>query len=179
MISFFTYRTSGGGWTPAQVGVLRFVRAIKKQPLAVRPGGPDTGYVLVNGTEPKRLFRPNAAAVFDWFAEMAVRWIKEELGTPRIALVPVPNSDGVQHDVPARTKTLADAIAGILPNAVTVDVLRWDVEMVPAHKGGPRSRSALSPLTATARLDTVKQAVHSWWDDAQPLAGISERVQHC
>src|SRR6185436_14700273 len=60
-ISFFTYRTRGGGWTPAQVGVYRFVRAIKKEPLAARPGGPDTGYVLVNGTEPKRLIRPKNA----------------------------------------------------------------------------------------------------------------------
>lgn len=145
-ISFFTYRTSGGGWTPAQVGVLRFVRAIKQQSLAVRPDGPDTGYVLVNGIEPKRLLRPtNAAEAFDWFAEMATHWIQQELGTSRIALVPIPNSDCVQHAVPARTKALADAIVKRLPQAVTVDVLRWDEQMVPAHKGGPRDPAVLYP----------------------------------
>jgi hypothetical protein len=145
-VSFYTYRTSGRGWTAPQIGVLRFVRAIKKQPLAAKPGGPDSGYLLVNGTEPKRLLRPkNANEAFDWYAEMATKWIRTELGTMRVVLVPIPNSDCTQLVAASRTRALADAIIEHVSAPIVADVLRWRHVMVPAHRGGPRTPELLYP----------------------------------
>src|SRR5580700_12062924 len=66
-ISLFTYRTKGGGWTAAQLGVLEFVHALKKQDLE------GTARVLVkSGEATRRLAAQNAGDAFDWFAEMVV-----------------------------------------------------------------------------------------------------------
>jgi hypothetical protein len=144
-ITFFTYRTDGGEWTPAQIGVLRFVRAIKNEPLAQR-GTSDSGYVLVNGVEPKRLLRQqNAHEALEWFAEMAVPRIRKELGTMRSVLVPIPNADCAMGERESRTRRLADAIAARSPVTHVADVLRWNQPMVPAHRGGPREAHLLLP----------------------------------
>src|SRR5262245_42510590 len=96
VISLFTYRRSGGGWTADQLGVLRFVRALKKRPL----GG--HGVVLVNAE--RRTIKPmNASSAFDWFAEMVLPLLRHELGTLRLALVPVPDSDCIDDSKPSRT----------------------------------------------------------------------------
>jgi hypothetical protein len=144
-ISFYTYRTSGGGWTHSQIGVLRFVRAIKNQPLS-NNGSSDVGYLLVNGVQPLRLLRQrNASDALDWFAEMAITSIRTELSTTRVALVPIPNSDCIQTVQVSRTKCLADAISKQVTVAAVADVLRWSEKIVPAHRGGPRDPLLLYP----------------------------------
>jgi hypothetical protein len=146
-ICFYTYRSNHNrGWTDPELGVLRFVRAIKQEPLATKPGQDDFGAVLVHGTEPKRELRQtNAADAFDWFAEMAVERIKRELGTLKVALVPIPNSACTKDVAAARTRVLADAIAKRAAAAIVADALRWTAPMVPAHSGGPREPSLLYP----------------------------------
>jgi hypothetical protein len=146
-ICFYTYRSKHDrGWTDPELGVLRFVRAIKQEPLATEPGQDDFGAVLVNGTEPKRELRQaNAGDAFDWFAEMAVERIQEELGTLKVALVPIPHSACTQGVAAPRTLVLAEAIVERSGTAMVVDALRWTEPMVPAHRGGPREPSLLYP----------------------------------
>jgi hypothetical protein len=137
-ISFFTYRSSGGGWTQPQLGVLRFVRAIKDEAL----GG--DGYVLINDTEPKRFLQEsNAADAFDWFAEMALRHISKELCTTNVSLVPIPDSGCTENMATSRTKALADAVAMSASAVMVSDVLRWHQKQLPAHRGGPRDPAEL------------------------------------
>jgi hypothetical protein len=146
-ICFYTYRSNHNrGWTDPELGVLRFVRAIKQEPLATKPGHDDFGAVLVNGTGPKRELRQtNASDAFDWFAEMAVKRITQELGTLKVALVPIPDSACTKGVAAARTRVLADAIAKRAATAIVADALRWTEPMVPAHSGGPREPSLLYP----------------------------------
>src|SRR5258708_20103424 len=93
-ICFYTYRSKHDReWTGPELGVLRFVRAIKQEPLATTPGQDDFGAVLVNSTEPKRELRQtNAGDAFGWFAEMAVERLERALATLNALLLPIPNS---------------------------------------------------------------------------------------
>ena len=165
-IAFFTYRTSGGGWTQPQLGVLRFVRAIKKQTL----GG--DGQILINNKEPKRLLRQsNSKDAFDWFAEMAVQRIRRELGTLRVVLVPIPNCDCVQGTPSSRTRALADAIAKRTGVATVADVLRWSKKMLSAHKGGPRAPSLLYPALRLPAAWTPSNRQYVLIDDVSTSGG--------
>jgi hypothetical protein len=173
LISFYTYRSKGlGDWTDPEVGVLRFVRAIKHEPLANAPDKPDLGYVLVNGLEPKRELRQdNANDAFDWFGEMAVHWIRRELGTLGVALVPVPDSGCIQGIVASRTRALADAIVKRANVAVVADVLRWSEKMVPAHRGGPREPLLLCPKLRVPTTWSALPRQHVLVDDVATSGG--------
>jgi hypothetical protein len=140
-ISFFTYRTRGSDWSAPQLGVLRFIRALKQRDL----GG--CGDVLVNGREPKRrLMQQNATVAFDWFAEMAVPLLREELGTLRVALVPIPNCDCTTAVLASGTSALADAVRTRAAAVIVSDVLRWRQKMPSARSGqGPRDPALLYP----------------------------------
>src|SRR5580693_2579236 len=105
-ISLFTYRTKGGGWTAAQLGVLEFVHALKKQDLE------GTARILVKGGEAtRRLAAQNASDAFDWFAEMVVPLLRDELATTRVVLVPVPDCGCTEDVIESRTSALAHAVA--------------------------------------------------------------------
>jgi hypothetical protein len=103
-VSLFTYRTNGRDWTPAQIAVLRFVRALKGENVG------DRRDVCVNGAA-RSLGDENADEAFEWFGEMAVRVLEEELETTRVVLVPVPDSASAL-DV-ARSRTSAPQPRGL------------------------------------------------------------------
>jgi hypothetical protein len=133
-ISLFTYRTKGRGWTAAQLGVLGFVQALKKRDLE------GTARVLVKaGEAERRLAARNATDAFDWFAEMVVPLLREELATTRVVLVPVPDCGCTEDVIESRTSALALAVARRAGSVVVADVLRWRRRMAPARSGqGPR-----------------------------------------
>src|SRR5580704_16324657 len=119
-ISLFTYRTKGGGWTAAQLGVLEFVHALKKQDLE------GTARVLVKGGEAtRRLAAQNASDAFDWFAEMVVPLLREELATTKVVLVPIPDCGCTEDGIESRTNALAIAVARQEGAVVVSDILRW------------------------------------------------------
>jgi hypothetical protein len=129
-ISLFTYRTKGGGWTAAQLGVLGFVHALKKKDLE------GTAHVRVKaGEATRRLAAPNASDAFDWFAEMVVPLLGEELATTKVVLVPVPDCGCTEDAIEARTSALAMAVARRASEVVVSDVLRWRRRMPPARSG--------------------------------------------
>jgi hypothetical protein len=134
-ISLFTYRTKGGGWTAAQLGVLRFVQALKKQDLC---GTADL--CLDSGQQGRRrLSAENAGDAFDWFAEMVVPLLREELGTTQVVLVPVPDCGCTEDVIHSRTSALATAVARLAGAVLVSDVLRWRRRMPSARSGqGPR-----------------------------------------
>jgi hypothetical protein len=137
-ISLFTYRTKGGGWTAEQLGVLRFVHALKRRDL----GG--TADVLLQRGQPKRrLEEQNAGEAFDWFAEMVVPVLRDELATTRVVLVPVPDCGCTEDVVESRTSALAIAVARRAPAVVVSDILRWRRRM-PSARSGQGSRSPVS-----------------------------------
>jgi hypothetical protein len=129
-ISLFTYRTKGGGWTAAQLGVLEFVHALKKQDLE------GTARVLVKGGEAtRRLAAQNASDAFDWFAEMVVPLLREELATTKVVLVPIPDCGCTEDVIESRTNALAVAVARQEGAVVVSDILRWRRRMPPARSG--------------------------------------------
>jgi hypothetical protein len=138
-ISLFTYRTKGGGWTASQLGVLRFVQALKKQDLD------GTAEVLVKGGEPKRaLAAQNAHDAFEWFADMVVPLLRQELATTRVVLVPVPDCGCTEELLESRTSALAIAIARRASAVIVSDILRWCRRMPPARSGhGSRDPASL------------------------------------
>jgi hypothetical protein len=129
-ISLFTYRTKGGGWTASQLGVLRFVQALKKKDLD------GSAEVLIKGVEPKRrLTAQNASDAFDWFAEMVVPLLREELATTRVVLVPIPDCSCTEDVTASRTSALATAVARRAGAVVVSDILRWRRRMPPSRSG--------------------------------------------
>jgi hypothetical protein len=137
-ISLFTYRTKGGGWTAEQLGVLRFVHALKRRD----PGG--TADVLLKRGQPKRrLGEENASEAFDWFAEMVIPVLRDELATTRVVLVPIPDSGCTEDVVESRTSALAVAVARRAGAVVVSDVLRWRRRM-PSARSGQGSRDPVS-----------------------------------
>jgi hypothetical protein len=129
-ISLFTYRTKGGNWTASQLGVLKFVDALKNKEL---DGSAD---VLIKGGEPKRrLTSQNAGDAFDWFAEMVVPLLRQELATTRVVLVPIPNCDCTEDVTASRTSALATAVARRASGVLVSDVLRWRRRLPPARSG--------------------------------------------
>jgi hypothetical protein len=137
-ISLFTYRTKGGGWTAEQLGVLRFVHALKRRDL----GG--TADVLLQRGQPKRrLAEQNAGDAFDWFAEMVVAVLRDELATTRVVLVPIPDCGCTEDVVESRTSALAMAVARRAPAVVVSDILRWRRRM-PSARSGQGSRNPVS-----------------------------------
>jgi hypothetical protein len=134
-VSFFTYRTHGWNWSPAEIAVLRFVRALKGELVG------DRRDVLVNG-DPRSLGDENADEALGWFAEMAVDVLEDELGTTAVVLAPVPDSASALSAEKCRTVWLADAVA-LRSSAVVLDALRWNVPKPKAHEGGPRAASEL------------------------------------
>jgi hypothetical protein len=133
-ISLFTYRTHGGGWTAAQLGVLGFVHALKKKELE------GTAHVLVKAGEAGRRLAPyNASDAFDWFAEMVVPVLRQELATTRVVLVPIPDCGCTEDVIESRTSALAIAVARRAGAVVVSDILRWRRRVPPARSGqGPR-----------------------------------------
>jgi hypothetical protein len=137
-ISLFSYRTKGGGWTASQLGVLMFVDALKKRVLS------GTADVLINGGEPqRRLGAQNAGDAFDWFAEMVVPLLREELATTRVVLVPIPDCGCTEDVVESRTSALAAAVARQAGAAIVSDILRWRRGM-PSAKSGQGLRDPVS-----------------------------------
>jgi hypothetical protein len=137
-ISLFTYRTKGAGWTSEQLGVLRFVNALKRRDLD------GTADVLIRAGQPKRrLEAQNASEAFDWFAEMVVPVLREELATTRVVLVPIPDCGCTEEVAESRTSALAIAVARRAGAVVVSDMLRWRRRM-PSAGSGQGSRDPVS-----------------------------------
>jgi hypothetical protein len=134
-VSFFSYRTHGSDWRPAEIAVLRFIRALKGESVG------DRRDVVVNGLS-RSLGDENADEALDWFGEMATEVLEDELGTTRVVLVPVPDSASALRAERCRTVWLSEAVSS-KSCAVVQDVLRWNVPKPKAHEGGPRSASEL------------------------------------
>jgi hypothetical protein len=138
-VSLYTYRTKGSGWTAAQLGVLRFVRALKKEPDL---GGRQD--IRVNGAV-RSLGDENRRDAFEWFGEMAIRVLQDELTTTCVVLVPIPDCQSTLDIIACRTVDLAHAIVQ-KSDAIVQDVLRWDQPMPSARSGlGPRGPLPLYP----------------------------------
>lgn len=132
-VSLFSYRSYRGrrDWSQAELGVLRFVRAIKCRPVSAI-GGPAP--LRVKG-KTHQIGSANPDDAFEWFGELAHDVLVAELGTTRVVLVPVPNSDCTRSQTPARTARLAEAVA-MRGEAAVHDLLRWKRGVPSASQGG-------------------------------------------
>ena len=142
-VSLFTYRTHGQNWSQAQIAVLRFVRALKGERIG------DRRDVQVNSI-PRSLGDENADDAFEWFAQMAITVLEDELGATGVVLVPIPDSASALEVAKCRTCWLADAVRDRCPAQVQ-DVLRWNEPKRRAHDGGPRRASELLALLRLKR----------------------------
>jgi hypothetical protein len=113
-ISYCRYKTTPGGWTPAQCITQGIVKAIK--------GKPFNGYrdITVGGTT-RRLEPGNSDLASDWFVEQVLE--ETEFDDGLYTLVPIPDRDKTptaRHL--ARTFTLAQKLVEGLPNQFDI----WD-----------------------------------------------------
>jgi hypothetical protein len=172
-ISCFTYRTSTDSvWTDAEHSVKHFVDALKGRWMH------GYGYVLVNGTMPRRKIEAaNVAEAVEWFGEMAGTILDEEFGDGPVALVPIPTCDCVVGATRSRTTALAEAaVRHARSRAGVADVLRWDQVMPSARgAGGPRLPTGLvGHLRLVGRLDS--SIPHALIDD---VVGTGGHVRAC
>jgi hypothetical protein len=136
-VSLFTYRTGGGTtlWTPPQLGVLRFKEALKGEAVGAASSIRVCGRMCEMG--PK-----NRAQAFEYFGEMALEVLEDELATSRVILVPVPDSKSTLTTAACRTAKMANALAAE-SEAIVADVLRWEAAHTPARRGGDRAATVL------------------------------------
>ena len=147
-VTFFSYRSyvspyKAQPWTDAELGVLRFVRAIKARPV----GG--SSPIVVRGAL-CHISKDTAGKALGWFAEMAVDMLEHYLETTRVVLVPIPDADCTLSGMASRTARLSEAVAQRC-EAASHDLLRWTKKMSPASQGGPRSAQMLYPYLRVRR----------------------------
>jgi hypothetical protein len=119
-ISYCRYKTTPGGWTPAQCVSQGIVKAIK--------GKPFNGYrdITVGGTS-RRLEPGDRNLAIDWFVDRVVE--ETEFDDGLYSLVPIPDSDktptSTEH---SRTLILAQRLLARLPEQFDIwDHLRFRV----------------------------------------------------
>jgi hypothetical protein len=138
VVSFATYRTTLDGWRKADYDAHDFVKALKGESVN------EYARLIVRG-QPKRFDNSNRHEVVAWFGQMASDYLRERGPTPPLALVPVPSSRADRNAQDAGPSArMAAAIALEMGGGVAVrDVLRFDRQMTPSHRGGSRDVQTL------------------------------------
>lgn len=169
-VSLFAYRSylkdRNRPWSDAELGVLRFVKAIKKRPVN-DIGGPAP--LRVNG-KIYQIGRANPEDAFKWFGQLAIDILIKELGTTRVVLVPVPDSGCTRFDTSARTVSLAESVA-LNCDAAVHDLLRWKKPMPPARAGGSRRPEILFPNLRAKPGFSVTKRPYVMIDDVATTGG--------
>ena len=133
-----SYEQSGTKWNTWDYDGSNFAKALK--------GEPFNGYSTIkapNGSW-KRITAQSPQAAFDIFGAWGAK-VMLEAGIETAYIIPVPGSKCVEFDTDAKGRKLCAAIAAHFPNAIADEAFHWTEVLVPAHKGGPRSKHQLLP----------------------------------